>query len=493
MSEQAPETSTRASVAKSTLLLGLVQAWKMILGFGSTVILARLLAPSDFGLIAMIWSAMALIMLFQDLGLAQAVIQRQDLQRQQVGFLYWCTAGVSVTLAAIMFAGAPLLAAFYGEERLVDLSRAFACLIVMGGLQSIPMALLTRKSRFKTIAILEAVSATSGFVVAVTAAFVWRSYWALFASALVTAVLSLAGAWLTTGFRPGPPKFDQGARELLRFGGSLTGFSFVNYFSRNMDNILLGRYHGSVELGFYDRAYRLLLFPIAQVHGPVGRVMVPLLSRLQSNPAKYRQGYLECVTLILTAAQPGIAFMIVFAKEIFDVVLGERWANAVPIFQVLGIVSLHQIMTSTFGWLYISQARGGEFFRVGTVTSSVTVLAFILGLPWGGVGLAVAYCISEYVQLPFIWAKMGSRGPVGTRDLFGTAIPQAIACVVTILLLTLIHRSIGQVGLLAYFLIGCLSYAAYLCVLLCWSGKRHVLAQGAHVLVNARFAIRSAS
>ena len=123
--------------------------------------------------------------------------------------------------------------------------------------------------------------------------------------------------WTLSGWRPGRPSFEGQFNELFHIGAGVTGFNIVNYFSRNADNLLIGRYYGAVQLGLYDRAYRLLLFPLQQMLVPLGRVMFPLLSRLQSEPERYRKAYIECVSLLMIAVQPALVFAIVYSNDLF--------------------------------------------------------------------------------------------------------------------------------------------------------------------------------
>ncbi|HAW57116.1 MAG TPA: hypothetical protein DCX29_20260, partial [Hyphomonas sp.] len=145
----------------------------------------------------------------------------------------------------------------------------------------------------------------------------------------------------------------EGMREMIGFGSSIAGFDLLNFASRNADNILIARFHDAVELGLYDRAYKLLLFPLQKITYPLSRVMVPFLSRNVNQPERYKRAYFVAVTIILVAAQPGVLVGILFADEIFLVLLGKEWVPAAPVFMWLGIAGLVQVMTSTMGWLFV--------------------------------------------------------------------------------------------------------------------------------------------
>ena len=150
----------------------------------------------------------------------------------------------------------------------------------MGGAQSLPFAVLNRELRFNALAAVDIIGSTVSATVGVIIAWMTRSYWALFAASLASVLTSLVSVWIVCSFRPGWPSFEGEFRHIIKYGSGVSGFNIVNYFARNADNLLIGKFYGSEQLGYYDRAYRLLLFPISQILGPLGRVILPLLARL---------------------------------------------------------------------------------------------------------------------------------------------------------------------------------------------------------------------
>ena len=352
--EPTRQPSTRAQAAQGAVIIGTAQLYRMGVGFVSNIVLAHLLTPADFGLVAMVSSCVALVTLIQDLGLNQATIQRAQISLRQMSALFWLSLGSSVLLAALLTLSAPGIAWFFRDQRLAPLAIGFAVPIALGGAQSQQLALMTRELRFKALAAIDVVAVTAGAIAGIAVAWLTSSYWALFTATLMSTVASVGCAWLLSGFRPGPPSFEGDFKEIVGFGSGVSGFNVVNYFGRNADNLLIGRFYGGEQLGYYDRAYRLLLFPMSQIQAPLGRVMLPVLARLQSEPERYRKAYTECVSLLMMATQPGILFMIVFAEDLFRAVLGAQWMPAAQVFQWLGICGLHQVATSTLGWLFLS-------------------------------------------------------------------------------------------------------------------------------------------
>jgi polysaccharide transporter, PST family len=470
------DNNSKSRAAQNIVITGIAQAWRVITGFVLTVITTRLLTPTDFGILAMVATATALIALVKDLGISQAIVQSGTISPGQINSLFWVSILTSLAFAILLGLSAPLLASFYGEPRVELVTIAFSVLVLIGGPQAVPTAILNRESQFNRLAVIDIASATVALAVGIAGALAWQSYWALFASAAGATVVSGIGVWIFSSYRPVAPRFDSNAAQMLRFGSHISGFNLVNYLSRNSDNILIGRFLGSDALGLYDRAYRLLLFPITQLHGPIGQVLVPLLSRIQADPNKYRSTYTDAASLIMIVAQPGMLFAIICAPQFFEFLLGDKWVPAAPIFQWLGIAGLHQVMTSTTGWLFLSQGRGGDLFRLGTFGAIITVASFIIGLPWGAIGVATSYTIANYVALlPLIWVSAGLRGPVSCRDLIKLAIPHAVATFATCIVLGAIRYGIPPIGPLQLAALIVLSYFIYIGVILLFGAKRELL------------------
>lgn len=469
----APDFTAAGNAPRGIILVAAAQAWRTLLGLLSGVLLARLLAPADFGLVAMAMTAMSLAVLVQDIGLGQATIQRERLEAAELDAMFWLTLAVSTAIGGAMALAAPAAASFYGEPRVGPLTAAFGLVLLIYGAQGQPSALLQREMKFAVLAVIDAAAATAGFAAALIVAAIWRTYWALFFSALAGALVSLAGAWIACGRRPGPLRLrDAELGGLLRFGGAVSGFQMLNFLSRNADNMLIGRYLGQTALGFYDRAYRLLLFPLQQVGAPMQKVMTPMLARLQSEPARYREAFGDGASLMMAAIQPGVLTAILYAPGVFRLLLGERWTPAAPIFQWLGLVGLQQSLTSSIGWLLFSQGRGGDTFKIGATNAAFALTAFGVGLRWGAVGVATAYAVSEYVKAPLLIWWTGRHGPVSAADIWRLAWPHVVASTASAAALMWLGKTASSFGWSFVALALAASYAVTLFTLAGFADKR---------------------
>ncbi len=384
----------------------------------SIVILARLLKPEDFGLFAMIATITGFLMLFSDLGLSHATIQRAQIDHRQISNLFWVNSGVGLLAAVLTILIAPAIAWFYGEGRLLWPAITLSAGFIFAGLTVQHQALLQRQLRFSVLAIVNITGCILGVITAVVSALLGAKIWALVLMPLSDGVFRMAAIWFFCPWRPGRPCRRSKVGGMLRFGGNLTGFNVVNYFSRHMDHVLIGWYWGAATLGLYNRAYALLLLPIRQISMPLSTVAIPTLSRLQNDPERYRRYYLKAVSLIARFTIPVIIFLIVMSGEVIQLVLGEKWAGAGRIFGVLGISALIQPVLNTTGWLFVSSGRTDRMFRWGIVSSICIILSFVIGLPYGVVGIAWAYTVCILLlAIPALWySSLGTS--VSLSDIF---------------------------------------------------------------------------
>jgi O-antigen/teichoic acid export membrane protein len=299
---------------------------------------------------------------------------------------------------------------------------------------SVPSGLLNRRLNFRGLAVSDALGAISGLACAIAAAYLGARYWSLMISSAVSSFVIVVGYWTSARWKPNRPKAQFVDKEIGKFGANLTGFTFVNYFARNLDNILIGHKAGSVALGYYDRAYKLLYFPIQNINGPLYRVMTPLLSRVQDDRPRFREMFLRSTGQLTLFIVPAMAALVAVSHDFVIFVFGARWAPVAPIFFYLGINGLLQPLGNATGWIFISQGRTDVMFRLGVFTSLITVGSFFVGLHFGGaVGLAAAYAFVEYfVKSPIQYAVLHRLGPVTAWDLCWHQIPLLMAAGITL-------------------------------------------------------------
>ncbi len=418
------------SVRGGAVTLG-AQGFKFVFSTAAAVVLARLLTPDDYGLIGMVAILINFVGMFQYLGLSTATVKWAELTHQQVSTLFWINMALSVTIMLVTFASAPLVAWFYKEPRLVGITIAYGVSILLAGLAIQHEAILSRQMRFAAIMIVETLGLLIGFAAAVVAAWKGAGYWALVLNQLVMTAVTVVGVWTVCRWRPGRPRLAArglGVRSMLSYGGNLTGFNVMNFFSRNLDNALIGKFWGPHQLGVYSRAYQMLLLPMQQINAPLAAVAVPTLSRLAETPERYRAAYLRILEKIVMVTMPLGALMIATSDWMVLLLLGPQWRETGRIFMLLGIAALIQPVAKTSWWLFSTQGRTKDLFHWGLIGGAIAVASILIGLPWGATGVAASYAVSDLcIATPLLFWYIGRRGPIRAGDFYRTIAPSAVA------------------------------------------------------------------
>jgi len=364
--------------------------------------------------------------MFQYLGLSTATVRWSELNHEQVSTLFWINLGLSTAIALLTCASAPFAAWFYHEPRLIWITAGYAVSILLTGSYIQHEAILMRQMRFAAIAIVETAALLIGFTAAIVAAWRGAGYWALVVNQLVMTLVTLFGIWIVCRWRPGLPARGAGVRSMLSYGGNLTGFNFMTYFARNLDNVLIGKFWGAYQLGVYSRAYQMLLMPMQQINAPFAAVAVPALSRLADSPERYRSAYLKIVEKIAVITMPGVVFMIATSDWLVLFLLGAQWREAGRIFMLLGIAAIIQPVTKTTWWLFSTQGRTRELFHWGLISGVIAVISIVAGLPWGASGVAASYAATDLcLATPLLFWYVGRKGPVRAGDFYRTVAPAA--------------------------------------------------------------------
>lgn len=382
---------SRASKGASTTLLW--QVVRIVTQLAGVVLLARLLSPDDFGLIAMVTSIVGVGEILRDFGLTSAAVQAKTLSRPQKSNLFWINFGLGAVLTLLVLACAPLIAGLYGQPELTDLARALSFTFVLNGLATQFRAELNRRMRFGALNAVDTVPAVVGLLVAATMAYFTQSVWALVAQQLTAAVLGLVMALTLARWWPGLPSRQGEMRQLIRFGGGVFGTQAVAYATKNADNVAIGLVWGPSALGLYSRAYQLLMAPIVQLLAPMTRVALPVLSRLQDDRARFvaflRRGQL------IGSLLAGSIYALVFglAHPVVLLLFGEQWLGLVPIFQALAVGGVFRALNQVAYWAYLGLGLSMQQFRFYLVSQPLIILFMLAGLPWGPLGVAVGHSI----------------------------------------------------------------------------------------------------
>lgn len=372
-----------------------------VIQFGLTTALMRLLGPESFGLIAMVVVFSGFAMIFNEMGLTSALVQRKELREEHCSTMFWANLVVSSALTLLFFVSAPLVASFYGEPLLKPMTQAMSICFVLGALGKVPRALLQRSFRFDALARASMIAMLVSGAGAIVVALLGGGVWSLLAQQVGATGVSSALLAMQSKWRPrflwSPPAF----RDLWRYGIGLTGFSVVNYWARAADKLLIGRMIGSEALGLYSRAYSLMLLPMTQVINVLAPVMFPALAAMQHDRDRVRKVFLRVINLLSFITFPMMLGLVAVAEPFVVSLFGEQWGEIVPLVQLLSFVGLMQTINNPTGWIYKSQGRTDWMFWWGMFGSGVLVISIIVGILLGGVReVAISYLVGNVLITP---------------------------------------------------------------------------------------------
>jgi len=428
----------------------------------STIVLARLLTPADFGLVAMVSTITGLGQAFADLGLSEATIQRKEITRDQVDFLFWVNVAVGFTLTFITASSASILAKFYHDPRLVGITLVMSLTFLIGGLRVQPDALLKRQMRFSLLAIRDIAAYVIGVTVAIVMAVRGWGYWALVALPLTLNSTQMALSWVMVNWRPGLPRRNAKARSMIAFGGNVAASYLLITVNRSADNVLIGWHSGAGPLGLYSRAYNLLMLPVRQLSVPAASVTVPAFSRIQGDSERFARYYLRAVNLIIWISAPVFGFLFVAAQPVILLMLGQQWRAATPVFQILVVSALGQLLLESVVWLFVSRGQSGLLLKSLLLISPIIIASFAVGLPFGIKGVAVSGSAGLLGVLPWL-LRFAFRGTDLTLRRLGNALlcPLATSLIGVLLTEVLLHVTRPE-RILAQLFTAALGFAASL-------------------------------
>jgi O-antigen/teichoic acid export membrane protein len=411
--EQVVSGAKWSTVSKLT-----VQGLQFLVG----LLLARLLLPEQFGLVASVYVITQFSQLLFELGLGASLIQLKNPTERDMSTVFWVNVISGVVFAAVLSAAAPLIAAFYGEPLLTSLTPVVALAFTVS-IGVVHNAILARRLRFRTSAGIEIAAAVGGHTTTVVCALAGLGAFSLAFGGLATSLLGSVLVIAVVRWRPRHFISRASVRRLWRFSGGMLGFNVVNYWGRNADNLLVGRFLGAGPLGLYSRAYNLMLLPINQVTQSLGRVMFPALAALQGDLARTRRAYLRTVRLTNVLTVPILVGLLAVAEGAVPLLWGPNWAGTVPLLQVLCIAGLPQCLSASVGWIYQSQGRTTRMFVLGVVGTVVGVAGIVIGLHWGAIGVAWGVAARYWLMMPVGLHVAGRLIDLKARVVLGRAAP----------------------------------------------------------------------
>lgn len=412
---------------------GIFRLVMQLINTGSQVVLARLLLPTDYGLVALTGVVVSFAGMLTQLGLAAAVVQSRRVTERLLSTAFWLNviSGIAVTGAVI--AVAPLIADFYGDERVTDLLRVSALTFTVS-CAAVHSALLQRSLQFKKLGSLEVLGAAIGLGATIVLA--WRGFgaYSLVLGPLLQTTLMTGVFWWRVRWLPRTFMHRRELGELWRFGGGLTGSNILNFCSRNADTVLLGRFVGAGDLGLYSRSYSLMMAPLSQVTGVITRVLLPAFAEMQHDLPRLRRAWLATVRASFAVGLPVSLGVAVSAPAFVETLYGARWLGMATVLTLLSASVPPQLIGRNLGPVYQAMGRTGLQFRISIWTTLGTVGAIVAGLPWGITGVALALAIKSWVAFPVPLVPMMRMIGLRAGEMWAALRPLVLAGAVMVVL-----------------------------------------------------------
>ena len=385
------------------------------------IVLSRLLLPEEFGLLAMVMVFSRFGNIFSDMGLSRALIHKREISPHDTSTVFWATVILGFLLAGLMAALAPSIAWFYEQPELTALVLVIALNFILNSLNIIPRTLLEKGLRFRFLFFIDATATVLSGLIAIGMALNGYGVWSLVAQIMFRTLFISILFWLFHPWRPaawcstGPPlgvRPDMACRCWVP--------SSLNYWVRNADKLLIGRYLGEAELGYYNKPYTLMLFPLANITQVLAKVMFPSLAMIQDNKQLVKSAYLRVVRLVCLTTFPISIGVFVMAEPIILGLYGQQWVGSVEILRVLSLLGISQSVLALNGSIYQSQGATMLQFKWGLLFKLIIISAIVAGLPYGVMGIAIAYTAASLcITIPNLLV-LGRVIPIRLRDVFAS-------------------------------------------------------------------------
>lgn len=416
----------RASLHSGVIFIA-ARGANIFVQLASTVLLARLLSPHDFGLVAMVIALVGFAPMLIDLGTSEASTQKAHITQADISALFWLNIAIALVLTVLLAGGSSAVAVFFGEPSLTGIALVLSGTFILTALSTQHYALMRRAMQFRHIAMIDISANLIGSIVSVGMALTGWGYWSLVAKPIVTSALTVVFVWMSCHWVPGRPRLSSGVRELVGFGLSVTGFTMTDYLAKSADRLAIGYFLGAGPLGYFQNAYTIYSNVLSILTEPVHNIAASSLSKLRNDIDELKRSWTTALSLLSFFAAPAFAVLAVTGQDLVVLLLGQKWAPAGPLLCIFAVRGIAHSIERTMGWIHVAAARADRWMWWGAFSAVFQLLALAAGLPFGVTGVAVSYTIAMFAL--FVPALVYSGQPVGigTRDVLKAIGPQTIA------------------------------------------------------------------
>ena len=381
--------------------------WSAIQNWGSQIgslviffILARLLSPEAFGLVALANVFLVFMRLFLDQGFGHAIIQRQDLEPEHLDTAFWINLAIGLLLTLLGVGIAQPVAQLFGEPTLAPILRCFSVLFVVAALGQLQQSILERQFEYRSIAARWLLATVAGGGVGIFMALKGLGVWSLVGQQMVFETIGTLTLWFCSDWRPTLRVSMRHFRDLFGVGMHIMGFNYLSFFNNRANDLLVGYAFGPKELGYYTVAFSVLNAMTQILVRTTQDVALPTFSRLQTDPDRFRRAFDSATQLSSTLAIPTFLGMAVLAPELVQVLFGEQWLPAVPLMQVLAMLGISRSITYFKGSVLVALGKSSWWFWLSMLDVVLNFLAFAISYRWGVFAFAMATVARTYLAFP---------------------------------------------------------------------------------------------
>ena len=371
--------------------------------FGLGILLMKLISPFEFGLLGMVTVFSGFLTVFKDFGLGSSLIQKKKIKTIEIDTIYWTTVGLGLFLTILLMVLAPIISKYYNEPRLLEITLSLSSIFIIQSFSTVQMSFAKKQMNFKLIFQVNTLAVLISGSIALVLAFSGFGVWALVMQQIIAELLRSFAFYILSNYKPKLIWDKNILKPHVKFSLPLVGMGSINYWSRNADNFLIGKFLGAELLGIYSRSYSIMMLPISRISGVLSNVLFPSLSLIQDDKSRIISIYLKVTRTISFITFPLMVMVALGAKDFVILVLGPEWIQMIPVLQILASVGALQSLGTLNGNIFLVKDRTDLAFKINILNSGVYIIGFYFSSQHSIVLLSQVYLASNFFLMLINW------------------------------------------------------------------------------------------